>query len=149
MVPVTIIVTPAHAEAVRAALLTLYQLEAEALHHACEAYLRDRGSSAGVLMRRAALLEVDALLEQAGWELGGAEESERSLTANPDVLEEMLYAALLEAVEQLELRVRGLWREGAGSREVRLTAETVGHLLDLLAEVRGTSRGGEGASRSE
>lgn len=140
MAALQITVPAAQADAVRAALLTLYEVQAEALQVACEAHLRERGSSAALRAKRAALLRVDGLVAQAGLELRRPECRPLALEGPAEVVLDALLAALLEAVERLDVASRDLGAGRAAPEDVRsLTADVVA-IVDLVV-VAGAARG--------
>lgn len=136
MPTVTITVPADQVEALRTATLTVYQLEADGLQRACDAYLRAGGDATEVDARRAALLAVDALLRHLGGSsaprAGGAP---RTVTAPVALVDEVVHAALLEGVERLDDGARS-WQAGADVAVLRSRLAHVGALVDLLTAAR-------------
>lgn len=121
-------VPAAQVTTVRATLLILYQVKADALNVATAEYLDDRESLASVLGHRRELGELDDLIEQAGWEAPSTSDS-LELVGPADLVRDAVYGALLGATSTVEQACR---RYEAGDIDLVVFGGRVDELVALF-----------------
>lgn len=100
----TVTVAPEHVDALLDTLLALYDVRLEELRRATLEHLAERRSAEALLDELARLVEVEALIEQVGWDFGGRTRSV-DLAGPAGVVREAVLETLVEAVEQLAAAV--------------------------------------------
>jgi hypothetical protein len=129
------------AAGVRDSVVLLYHSAVEALHFALRSEAKHGMSHPPeeAKQSRLRLAELDALLVQFGWwsEARPEEVSDAvRLEASRELLNDVLYGALIDAGERLAVACGEGLRTGAGPGAVRAAAMEVIALDGLLAEVR-------------
>jgi hypothetical protein len=109
-------------------LLSLYAVSADALHHACNEYVRNERALDPLLAHRAELAAIDGLLDQVGWRLGIAREPAR-LVGEPQLLSEVARGALDTAVDELSEQIS---EAGPSAADVDAIGRALRHVRALL-----------------
>lgn len=136
MADLTIRVPSDHVDTVRDGLLHIYSGVAEALHHAAGDHAAARGTPEAVRGYQVELRDLEDALEQVGWEYLPVEQAVE-LTAHPELLSDVLHAALEEAGERFDAARQRYWRGQAAADEPEGALAAMRTLLDLLEEALG------------
>jgi hypothetical protein len=128
----TVTVPAQQVTAVLEALLTLYEVKAEALSFATTDYQKEPRTLPALQERQRELADVEAMIGRIGWEprerLGGAE-----LAGSPALVREALLGALVHAAEAASAACH-VYESGAAELEsIRTALDDAGRLLDLFA----------------
>lgn len=109
-------------------LLNLYWVKADALHDVTGRYLDDERSLDAVLVHRAELSCIDALIEQLGWRLGARAGGTR-LVGSGHLLAEVGRGALHRAVDDL---VESLSDVGVSAEDVEAIGRSLPRVMALF-----------------
>jgi hypothetical protein len=135
MADLTIRVPSDHVDAVRDGLLHIYSGVAEALHRAAGEHAATRAAPDSVRGYQVELRDLEDAIDQVGWEYlpSGAVE----LTTHPELLSDVLHAALEEAGERFDEVRERYWRGQAPVADVETALAAMRTLLGLLEEALG------------
>jgi hypothetical protein len=136
MADLTIRVPSDHVDAVRDGLLHIYSGVAEALHRAAGDHAATRAATEALRGYQVELRDLEDALEQVGWEYLPAD-APVELTAHPELLSDVLHAALEEAGERFEGARERYWRGQAQVTEVESALAAMRTLLSLLEQALG------------
>lgn len=140
MADLTIRVPSDHVDAVRDGLLHIYSGVAEALHRAAGEHAATRAAPDAVRGYQVELRDLEDAIDQVGWEylpVHGPVE----LTAHPELLSDVLHAALEEAGERFDDARERYWRGQAPVGNVEAAFAALRTLLGLLEEALGDRPG--------
>jgi hypothetical protein len=136
MADLTIRVPSDHVDAVRDGLLHIYSGVAEALHRAAGEHAATRAANEALRGYQVELRDLEDALEQVGWDYLPTTEP-MELTAHPELLSDVLHAALEEAGERFDTVRQRYWRGQVGAGEAELSLAAMATLLSLLEQVLG------------
>lgn len=140
MADLTIRVPSDHVDAVRDGLLHIYSGVAEALHRAAGDHAATRGAPEALRGYQVELRDLEDALDQVGWDYFPATEP-MEVTAHPELLSDVLHAALEEAGERFDQVRQRYWRGQTGAGEAELALAAMGTLLGLLEQALGDQTG--------
>jgi hypothetical protein len=138
MADLTIRVPSDHVDAVRDGLLHIYSGVAEALHRAAGEHAATRGTPEALRGYQVELRDLEDALDQVGWDYLPAQDP-LELTAHPELLSDVLHAALEEAGERFDGARERYWRGQAAAAEPEAALAAMRMLLRLLEEALGDS----------
>ena len=121
--------------AVRASLLELYQVCADALSHSTARYLEAENGGSHLEARRDELAVLDRLLGQLGWPRERPAGEPAVLCGPLAPIREALWLALTHASAALDEAARGYWDGATALGALTAALETARVRLELLAEV--------------
>jgi len=135
----TVSIPPEQLDAVRTAVLELYQVCADALNHDATRHLRTGDKLESVRSRRSNLAVFDRMFEEIGWPGEPATKSPVTLSGPRVRLHEVVWVALSRAVSILDESCREYWHGGSELDELASDVEDVQALFALLAELEARS----------
>lgn len=136
MADLTIRVPSQHVDAVRDGLLHLYSGVAEALHRAAGDHVQTHAAQDPLRGCQVELRDLEDALEQVGWDYD-PHPAGLELTAHPEVLSDVLHAALADATERFEAASARYWRGHGTAGEAEAALADLRSLLALLEEAHG------------
>jgi hypothetical protein len=126
--------------AVLEALITLYEVKAEALSFAAIDYLNDPPTLPALQERQRELAAIEEMIGEIGWDprerLGAAE-----IAGPPGLVREALLGALIHAAEGLPEACHRYEAGGAELGDIRAALDCACRLLDLFATVERPAAG--------
>jgi hypothetical protein len=139
MADLTIRVPSDHVDAVRDGLLHIYSGVAEALHRAAGDHAATRAAPEALRGYPVVLRDLADALDQIGWDYLPAHGSVE-LTAHPELVSDVLHAALEDAGERFDGVRERYWRGQARADEADAALGAMRTLLDLLEAALGDRR---------